>query len=363
MWSSRRWGECDQLCGGGRQTRHIDCVRVHDNALVASKYCRDNLKPETSQICNTNKCYRWQAHEWGACSTSCGEGVRVRLATCMEEDGGLLVDEAKCDQKMRPLDHEPCNLQECDLFQWRIMMETPCTASCGGGKKAVIVNCVRKKQPDVAVDNDLCTGPSPPRIRECNKQNCPEYVWKLGEESPCSASCGKGTKERSVTCIDQATEIEASDEKHCKQRKPDMVVPCNDRQCAGAYKVAFSAWQDCDVMCGTGVQKRSPYCITEDYKKVVDPALCGSQVKTKEERVCHKSSCAVPGMFVVHYRNHLIVSASKKDCRAVFLFQRYLWLCIKNRFLYILYSTKECFLRNEIFDSTLLSEQILCKPF
>lgn len=292
IWIPRRWGECDQSCGGGTQRRHLDCVRAYDNALVASKYCRADNKPETQQICNAEKCYKWQAHEWGKCSTTCGQGVRVRLTTCM--DGELLVEDKMCKQHPRPLDHEACNLQECDLFQWTVMAEGPCTASCGGGKKAIIVNCVRKKQPNIPVDNELCTGPAPVRLKDCNMHNCPEYVWKFGEESPCSATCGPGTKERSVSCIDQATEIKASDERHCKQTKPNIIVPCNERQCAG-YKVAFSAWEDCDVMCGTGVQKRNPYCITQDYMKVVDPSLCGDQLKTKEERVCQKSTCAEPG--------------------------------------------------------------------
>ena len=172
-------------------------------------------------------------------------------------DGELLVENKMCREHPRPLDHEACNLQECDLFQWKIMQEGMCSASCGGGVKAVIVNCVRKKQTNIKVANELCTGPSPLPIKHCNTHNCPEYVWKFGEESPCSASCGPGTKERSVTCIDQATEIEASDEGHCKGPKPSIVVPCDERQC-GQYKVAFSAWEDCDVMCGTCLLYTSP---------------------------------------------------------------------------------------------------------
>eukprot|EP00111_Clytia_hemisphaerica_P009451 TCONS_00027721-protein len=290
IWMPRQWRECDKSCGGGRQYRKIDCVRVQDSALVSHRYCKSGDKPEESKICNTNKCYRWKAREWSSCSVSCGKGVRIRLTTCM--DGDLAVEPEKCREEDRPRDHEVCQLQECEKFRWRVMYESACSKSCGGGNKAIIVNCVKVRKPNVPVDNEFCTGPEPARLKRCNTQACPEYVWKFGEEGPCSATCGSGTRERSVICVDQATDVETN-EKNCKEKKPDIVVPCNERLCM-RYKVAYSAWQDCDVMCGLGVQKRNPYCITEDYKRVVDHSLCGKQAKVKEERVCQKSSCAKP---------------------------------------------------------------------
>jgi len=297
VWLTRRWRRCDKRCGGGTQYRSVNCVRAKDNALISHSYCRPESKPEHLRACNTKKCFVWKAHEWSRCSTSCGHGVRIRLTTCMDGDTGAVTDDEKCTEALRPNDSEMCNDQSCEVFNWKIVNESPCTKSCGGGFIMVVAYCVRNNNATDIQPNAYCTGSQPLRVKPCNTQSCPEYVWQKGEQSPCSATCGEGSKERSVTCVDQATGIEAN-ERNCKATKPDQILSCNERQCV-QYKVAYSAWQDCDVMCGMGVQKKNPYCITEDYKTVVNAQLCGEQAKVKKERVCQKSTCASASKFLI----------------------------------------------------------------
>lgn len=34
---------------------------------------------------------RWMVSEWGECSASCGGGVRIRVVNCVEEDNGTII--------------------------------------------------------------------------------------------------------------------------------------------------------------------------------------------------------------------------------------------------------------------------------
>ena len=56
-WKTGSWSECSVPCGGGTQTRTVECLR-NDNIIKDDKFCSEiGSKPITSQNCNTQACY------------------------------------------------------------------------------------------------------------------------------------------------------------------------------------------------------------------------------------------------------------------------------------------------------------------
>ena len=47
-WSTGNWSKCSKDCGGGTQTRTVNCP--------TGEICDENMKPSTSQTCNSYIC-------------------------------------------------------------------------------------------------------------------------------------------------------------------------------------------------------------------------------------------------------------------------------------------------------------------
>lgn len=236
----RSWNICSKTCGGGEQQRRVLCVRKSDGALASERYCRTAI-PARTRVCNKNAClkqYTWKTREWNSCTATCGGGFKTRVVNCVEEGTELVAQESRCKQT-KPDTVEPCAMDECETFVWKINHVGRCSVSCGGGHKLRIINCVKESNHDVIVGNNYCDGPSPLRILKCNEQICPEYVWSIGERSPCSVTCGDGVVTRSVKCIEKVSRNIVTPS-NCKQTKPDDILKCNERQCTRYVNRAYS---------------------------------------------------------------------------------------------------------------------------
>lgn len=71
-WTTSAYGSCSLTCGGGAQSRTVQCKR-HDGTIVADSYCA-GTKPAVSQSCNTQACAIPVNGVCGSTANSCTSG-------------------------------------------------------------------------------------------------------------------------------------------------------------------------------------------------------------------------------------------------------------------------------------------------
>ncbi|MCR9097550.1 MAG: hypothetical protein NXI30_25310, partial [bacterium] len=130
-WSTGLFGECSVACGGGNQTRTVECLDANDD-VVADSFCDPGSRPVDTQSCNTQACsYDWVTGVYGTCSAACGGGTQTRSVVCDDGFGNVVAD-AFCDPGSRPVDTQSCNTQACS-YDWVTGDYGSCSAACGGG--------------------------------------------------------------------------------------------------------------------------------------------------------------------------------------------------------------------------------------
>ena len=107
-WTSGQWSTCSVTCGGGTQTRTVSCIDGFGN-IVAGSLCDPNTQPSSIQSCNTNPCptYSWSTSPWGPCSVTCGGGTQSRTVNCIDENGNIVAG-SLCDPNTQPASSQNC---------------------------------------------------------------------------------------------------------------------------------------------------------------------------------------------------------------------------------------------------------------
>ncbi|XP_075714489.1 A disintegrin and metalloproteinase with thrombospondin motifs 7 isoform X2 [Rhinoderma darwinii] len=176
-------------------------------------------------------------------------------------------------------------------FSWRYGAWSECSATCGTGVQRQLVHCVEK----VAglVEERYCDSLTRPddRQRNCNEEPCPPRWW-VGEWQQCSITCGTGgVQKRTVLCIqrvglDEQRALLPSDCQHLP--RPESSIICNLREpCPPVWN--HGNWSQCSVSCGDGFQYRDVYCDND-----LEGGACNPSERPISKRVCMMPLC-VPG--------------------------------------------------------------------
>ncbi|KAG8516401.1 A disintegrin and metalloproteinase with thrombospondin motifs 7 [Galemys pyrenaicus] len=152
--------------------------------------------------------FAWHFGPWTACTVTCGSGMQRQSVLCVGQQAGP-VDDGLCDPLGRPEERQrPCSEEPCPARWWAGEWQ-PCSRSCGpGGLSRRAVLCVRGvgRLEQRALKPPACRHlPPPPAEAPCNRHvPCPA-AWAVGNWSQCSASCGAGTRRRSVLCTNDSS--------------------------------------------------------------------------------------------------------------------------------------------------------------
>ncbi|XP_053298458.1 A disintegrin and metalloproteinase with thrombospondin motifs 9 [Pleuronectes platessa] len=222
QWKTGDWSECLVTCGKGYKHRQTWCQFGEDR--LDDRFCGLS-KPESVQTCQQQECASWQVGPWGQCTTSCGPGYQMRAVKCVVGSYGAVMDDTECNAATRPTDTQDCELAQCPSShpvppgtkvpshqahktQWRFGSWTQCTASCGKGTRMRYVSC-RDNQGGVAEESACAHLPKPPAREVCSAVACGQ--WKVLEWTVCSVTCGQGKTTRQVLCVISDQEVNASE--------------------------------------------------------------------------------------------------------------------------------------------------------
>ncbi|XP_069482074.1 ADAMTS-like protein 1 [Ambystoma mexicanum] len=167
--------------------------------------------------------HRWRETDYFPCSASCGGGYQLTSAECYDLRSGRVVADQYCHYYPENVKPKPklqeCNMDPClasdgykqimpyDLYhplpRWESTPWTACSSSCGGGIQSRTISCVEEdiQGQASAVEEWKCMyTPKMPVVQPCNIFDCPK--WLAQEWSPCTVTCGHGLRYRVVLCID-----------------------------------------------------------------------------------------------------------------------------------------------------------------
>ncbi|XP_077417483.1 A disintegrin and metalloproteinase with thrombospondin motifs 13 isoform X3 [Vanacampus margaritifer] len=179
---------------------------------------------------------------------------------------------------------------------------TPCSVSCGLGVQNHQYICV-DKETNTHLENHNCyaTPPPLPLHTSCQLPACPPS-WITGKFGSCSASCGRGEKTRSVTCVQKhGTDVVRVPDSECPaDLAPNAVENCHLQLCPARPTICVLRWRvsevgDCSAVCGPGEVKRNVSCVRqEDSQEVeVDERFCSNQIRPPESVPCVVDVCPI----------------------------------------------------------------------
>ncbi|KAK2580485.1 hypothetical protein KPH14_006224 [Odynerus spinipes] len=313
QWRTGSYGKCSKSCNGGVMTRLVKCTSTGTGLVVSDDYCNSDRRPPTTIACNRHPCPIWNTGDWSQCSVECGSGFQHRQVRCQSPRGEALPDN-ECSTHEKPPHVKKCRKscvrinQDNDNYhsdvsivrKWKVSNWTPCSKSCGGGIKTRRVECTMSKGtdgPEELVNDEQCTkiaGLAKPRYqRPCQRIPC-DYTWQESAWSECSAECGDGVQQRTVTChrVNRYGWIDPTPTDGCPMnQRPVTEQMCKLRECSDKFYWTTSNWRKCSQPCGRkGRQVRRLFCHNRAGRKV-SQSKCPIKFKPQRKRKCNQRRC------------------------------------------------------------------------
>ncbi|KAB0394060.1 hypothetical protein E2I00_001764, partial [Balaenoptera physalus] len=315
---------CSSACGTDPAVQNTTCVQGADGmgAPATAGPCSADEKPPALEPCIEVACPPgWghpdaqspgekaaspagsarpeahAAHVWtplaGPCSVSCGQGLMELRFVCMHSALRTPVREELCDLASKPGSRqEVCQAAPCPAW-WETRALAPCPVTCGGGQVPLAVRCVRMDQGRfVSLPHSKCwPTPRPRPLEDCSPEPCPARrksdprrenlsrpfpVWGSEGKPPTprgppdsglpqvAVPAGGLQRElwgrsRTQDPLDQGQDTEVDGAACVGLVRPQASIPCVIADCT--YRWHVSAWVQCSVSCGDGIQRRHDACL------------------------------------------------------------------------------------------------------
>ncbi|XP_053699740.1 thrombospondin type-1 domain-containing protein 4 [Synchiropus splendidus] len=181
-------------------------------------------------------------------------------------------------------------------FVWRRGELSECSVSCGKGSQHRVILCINRHT-DEEVPERKCDSASKPIPEEelCNTHPCPPF-WEASSWSECSVSCGPGVQQRQLQCRqsfgNRSTMVHPQRCAHLTQ--PESTQTCQLQLCS--HWEIGSDWSSCSVDCGVGRRTRSVSCVS-DQGSVVNDKECNSRLRPLGSEECNMGPCVTNWYF------------------------------------------------------------------
>ncbi|XP_069073092.1 A disintegrin and metalloproteinase with thrombospondin motifs 18 isoform X1 [Pleurodeles waltl] len=298
---------CSASCAGGHLTKKAVCMQDHHTEVNIS-YCDPRTKPPTEhKMCNTNPCPAyWAAGDWSVCSTSCGGGQQSRQIQCVQRktfQREEAVSYSLCALSA-PTQIQPCNSQDCPP-EWSAGPWSQCSKTCGRGIQIRDVSCKSSGflMPKT-ISEEMCDLTLKPESQKnCITTRCPRnerLQWAISSWTECSTTCGPGMQRRELKCSEKGIhgKLIAFPHRRCKNVEKPMIEleqACNVGACptqtgySSLSRWYSSPWQQCTVSCGGGIQTRTVQCLRHGRPS----AGCLPTQRPTSSKACNTNFCPV----------------------------------------------------------------------
>lgn len=239
------WGDCDSVCGPGQRRRVVQCIKTQSgvDTVVPLSVCTDNgLDPPPISVESCDSTCRYNLFPWRDCSVTCGGGVQARDVVCTRTtvvnavETSTVVALAACADDpaagSEPISERPCNTEECPCVDpsWQPSEWTPCSVTCGEGTRTRTLQChCYKSGVDTAVADEECDGLDRPTETEGCGDTCPcvDPRWVSGEYGPCDKTCGlDAIRRRELQCRCRRGAVDSlEDIELCDNEIPEQKPP------------------------------------------------------------------------------------------------------------------------------------------
>jgi len=371
-WITEPWSPCSMTCGGGIKERRVLCIQGYNDTKVDDVICTTLIgpKPRPEEPCNTHDCPRWFEGNWSECPVTCGEGIQSRPVVCRDALGHVT---NACQLDNQPEVSRVCSGSGSAHCPPTTTVPTA-TAPNRPARQKVTPFSLFDEDEEEQVDDDeeveqlktiaaststsrivAVTGTNPKpsallserlQVGEINLiPTDPTFI--VGDWTPCSATCGGGTRERDVHCkifLEFSKTIAKLPDKECPGPKPTEIEPCFLRSCSSSTSNKYELWlgqfsdqsnrekmrnkpvedlqtatkleltaggsgssrmasqpnyqwrpsgfSQCSASCLGGVQESITECVDEASDQVVSPALCPLERRPDSiTRTCNDVPC------------------------------------------------------------------------
>ncbi|XP_034553364.1 thrombospondin type-1 domain-containing protein 4 [Notolabrus celidotus] len=181
-------------------------------------------------------------------------------------------------------------------FVWRRGELTECSVSCGKGYQHRVLLCIDRHNDEEVPERKCDSAAKPvPEEEPCNTHPCPPF-WEASSWSECSVSCGPGLQQRQLQCRqsfgNRSTMVHP--QRCANLTPPDSTQACQLTLCS--HWEVSSDWSTCSVDCGVGRRTRSVHCVS-DQGAVVNDKECNTRARPQGSEECNMGPCVTNWYF------------------------------------------------------------------